>query len=306
MKVLIGYDGSECAAATLGDLPLAGLPDEVEAEVLSVADVWLPPPEALGLEPAVKVTPLAVERARSQAEKKLAEMEAIAHQGAERLKAIFPAWKVTAEAVADSPSWAVIKRASDWPADLVVVGSHGYAGFNRLTLGSVSHKIVTESACSVRIARIKERTPDRPLRLVIGLDGSLYADLAVQTVRNRRWPRGTEAHLITAIDEKVVTAIFQPPEILKQWVGEHDEEPLAWVGRMIGHYRAQLEAAGFKVRSLVNYGDPKTMLIEEAANCDADCIFIGAKGHGIIERVLIGSVSTSIIAKADCSVEVIR
>lgn len=306
MKVLIGYDGSECAAATLEDLPLAGLPDDVEAEVLSVADVWLPPPEALGLEPAVQVTPLAVERARSQAEKKLEEMRAIARRGAEQLKAIFPSWKVTAAATADSPSWAVIKRASDWPADLVVVGSHGYSGFKRLTLGSVSHKIVTESACSVRIARKKERAPDEPIRLVIGLDGSLYADLTVRTVRDRRWPKGTEVYLVTAIDDKVVTAIFHPPEILKQWVGEHDEEPLAWVQRMVAHYRAQCEESGFEVQSLVDSGDPTTMLITEASNRDADCILIGAKGHGIIERVLIGSVSTSIVTRADCSVEVIR
>ena len=78
------------------------------------------------------------------------------------------------------------------------------------------------------------------------------------------------------------------------------------VARMIADYRNRLESCGFTVHSVVNYGDPKNLLVGEANNWNADSIFVGAKGHNIIERILIGSVSTSIIAKADCSVEVIR
>ena len=44
MKILIGYDGSNCADAALDDLKCAGLTENVEAHVLSVAEVWLPPP----------------------------------------------------------------------------------------------------------------------------------------------------------------------------------------------------------------------------------------------------------------------
>jgi hypothetical protein len=48
MRVLIGFDGSECSEAALSDLRLAGLPDNVEAVVLTVANVWLPPELAPG------------------------------------------------------------------------------------------------------------------------------------------------------------------------------------------------------------------------------------------------------------------
>jgi nucleotide-binding universal stress UspA family protein len=44
MKILIGYDGSDCAEAALDDLRRAGLPETAEAHILSVAEVWLPPP----------------------------------------------------------------------------------------------------------------------------------------------------------------------------------------------------------------------------------------------------------------------
>ncbi|HEX9422732.1 MAG TPA: hypothetical protein VF899_05775 [Pyrinomonadaceae bacterium] len=44
MKILIGYKGSDCAEAALDDLKRAGLPPNAEACILSVAEVWLPPP----------------------------------------------------------------------------------------------------------------------------------------------------------------------------------------------------------------------------------------------------------------------
>ena len=44
MKILIGYDGSGCAEAALDDLQKAGLPPAVEALVMSVTEVSLPPP----------------------------------------------------------------------------------------------------------------------------------------------------------------------------------------------------------------------------------------------------------------------
>ena len=44
MKFLIGYDGSECAEAALDDLRRAGVPENAEAQILSIAELWLPPP----------------------------------------------------------------------------------------------------------------------------------------------------------------------------------------------------------------------------------------------------------------------
>lgn len=50
MKLLIGYDGSRCSEAALDDLTHAGLPVKGEAMVISVAEVWLPPPPPSSLE----------------------------------------------------------------------------------------------------------------------------------------------------------------------------------------------------------------------------------------------------------------
>jgi len=47
MKILVAYDGSECADAALDDLRRAGLPSDAQVKVLSVVENWLPPPSAL-------------------------------------------------------------------------------------------------------------------------------------------------------------------------------------------------------------------------------------------------------------------
>ena len=46
LSILIAYDGSGCADAALDDLRRAGLPRALEAVIVTVADVLLPPPDA--------------------------------------------------------------------------------------------------------------------------------------------------------------------------------------------------------------------------------------------------------------------
>ncbi|MBO0799053.1 MAG: universal stress protein, partial [Blastocatellia bacterium] len=50
----------------------------------------------------------------------------------------------------------------------------------------------------------------------------------------------------------------------------------------------------------------KRLLVSEAESWGADCVFVGARGLGRAGRFLIGSVSSSVAARAHCSVEVVR
>ena len=48
---------------------------------------------------------------------------------------------------------AILDRASEWKPDLIVVGSHGLKGLNRILMGSVSEGVARHAACSVLIVR---------------------------------------------------------------------------------------------------------------------------------------------------------
>jgi len=53
----------------------------------------------------------------------------------------------------DSPAHAILATADDWLADLIVMGSHGRRGFDRLLLGSVSETVALYARCSVEVVR---------------------------------------------------------------------------------------------------------------------------------------------------------
>jgi nucleotide-binding universal stress UspA family protein len=48
----------------------------------------------------------------------------------------------------------IVDRAAEWPADLIVLGSHGRHGLDRFLLGSVSEYVARHAGCSVEIVRI--------------------------------------------------------------------------------------------------------------------------------------------------------
>jgi hypothetical protein len=53
IKIVIGYDGSEYAGAALGDLRRAGLPQDAQALIVSVAEGVIPPPDSEAIEKAL-------------------------------------------------------------------------------------------------------------------------------------------------------------------------------------------------------------------------------------------------------------
>jgi hypothetical protein len=97
MKILIAYDGSESADKGVDDLSRAGLPSEADALVVSVAEVWLPPPP--GDEGIDDIFPLQIpaglQRARAHAAEILKQAQELAESGSKRVHHIFPRQKVT-------------------------------------------------------------------------------------------------------------------------------------------------------------------------------------------------------------------
>jgi nucleotide-binding universal stress UspA family protein len=51
---------------------------------------------------------------------------------------------------------AIIDTAMKWPADLIVLGSHGHRGLQRFLLGSVSEAVARHAPCSVLVVRTRQ------------------------------------------------------------------------------------------------------------------------------------------------------
>ena len=280
LKVLIAYDGSD---AELNDLGRAGLPMAVEAVVVTVADIIPPPPdEALPADdkPTIRI-PKVERHARAHAAKAIQGARALAERGARRVKADFPTWDVRVQVRCDSPAWAVVKMADSDNPNLIVVGCHRHPLLGgRLILGSVSQRVLYEAPCSVRVARCSDHKRKGPARIVVGFNGSPDSELAVASVASRAWPEGSEARVITARDT------LSPA--------------------MHGVAVERLSAAGLRTLEVSRNGDPAKVLIKEAEAWGADSIFVGTRDVRGLQHLLHGSVSSTVAARAQCSVEVTR
>lgn len=300
MKVLIGYDGSIYADAALNLLQSAGLPQRTDIVVVSVAGRSLsnPPPSSYELVEAMSEEKPGDGGAIGEAPP-LAEAEALALalQGSNRIKSIFPDWDVraVAESSLDSPARILMQRADEWGADLIVVGSQGRSMLGRMILGSVSRKIATDATCSVLVGRSSDESLDAKkglaARIIIGLDGSESSGHVVRAVAARAWPDGSGAKLVTAL-------IIAPGLDVKQQTDRAKE--------LHQSAEALLRSAGLDVSSIIKVGEPKDLLLEEAETWQADCIFVGARGLSGFGRFLLGSVSTAVVTDAKCSVEIVR
>jgi nucleotide-binding universal stress UspA family protein len=308
MRLVIGYDGSGCADAALDDLRRAGLPPIADVLVISVTEMWLPPPPPSSYEIIEDETDALPDEAEGAAESQAAAKALeLAEKARLRLMNNFPDWRVSAEGTRGSPARKIIVRADEWKPDLIVVGSHGHSALGRLVMGSVSQKVVTESRSSVRVARGRIEVEDSPVRLIIGVDGSESSDEAVQAVAGRHWPAGSEARITIVEDPLTPTLIGRIIPPVRRWVEESNAQERAWVQDVIEKATATLSMCGLRVSSLIKEGDPKRRLVEAAEEWKADCIFVGSTGTGNrFERFLLGSVSAAVVARAHCSVEVVR
>jgi nucleotide-binding universal stress UspA family protein len=313
MKILIGYDGSNSAEAAIADLRRAALPGDTEAIVLTVADVWpgllagnsdpLPPGSRVAIEEFAQ-------HARARAEDAMAEATSLAAQGSERVRSLFPSWNVRPKAVADSPYWGIIRCADELAADFVVVGSHSRSTIHQAVLGSVPLNVLHHAACSVRIGRGDPGDAAGPVRLIIGVDASVGSAAAVSSVAARRWPAGSQLRVVTATDDRLLVLMLEAVSHrnveARYRLPRPAKDAKDAAERLVVMAADQLRPTGLSISTAVGDGDPKRVLLREAEEWAADCIVVGAQGLTRLKRLLIGSVSSSVAARAGCSVEVIR
>lgn len=148
MKILLATDGSSCSEAAATEVASLTWPADTEVRIISVVE----PPTPIAAEPFVMVpTDYFAETEKAVREAALGALkraEAKLREGGKESNLI-----MTTEVLTGSPKRVIVEEAENWGADLVVVGSHGYSGWERLLLGSVSQAIANHAECSVLIVR---------------------------------------------------------------------------------------------------------------------------------------------------------
>jgi nucleotide-binding universal stress UspA family protein len=291
MKLLIGYDASAGSRAALQDLKNAGLPESGEALVIGIADFFIPPTPP---ESPFSESEQAALIARQQAEQSRTGLLQETQAAALQLKETLCGWTIHGEAAIDAPAWGLLKRADEWKPDLICLGAPHSSRLERLFFGSICQKVVSHAEASVRIGRPVPASG--PLRLLLAMDGSPDARAAADAIAARRWPAGTEVCVVAVRDSRF--AAFTGA-LLNPLYGEAGDTLSAEI-------TASLQSAGLTVSTELLDGKPAAALLEKAEAWQAHCLFAGASGHTVLERLVLGSVSSALAARACCSVEIIR
>ena len=145
MKVLLAVDDSKFSRAAVNALLALALPAKTIVRVLHVS-------EPLRVQEGLAMTGYSGVDVKKIRKTNWENAAVLVDRIAKQLRG--KGLQVTTSVVQGKPRRIIIDIASKWKADLIVLGSHGRRGFNRMLLGSVSEAVVHHAPCSVHVVRI--------------------------------------------------------------------------------------------------------------------------------------------------------
>jgi nucleotide-binding universal stress UspA family protein len=146
MNILIPIDESEYSKAALEAVLTRPWPEGTCFKVITVLEPFHP--EAAGWQ--TSYVPLAIEAQKTQ----LDMAQKLVDDAQNSLRERFHTDMVSGEVIEGYIKDKILDAAAHWPANLIMLGSHGRRGISRMLLGSVSEAIARHAHCSVEIVKI--------------------------------------------------------------------------------------------------------------------------------------------------------
>ena len=209
------------------------------------------------------------------------------------------------------PAGLILERATNLPADLIVIGTHGTSGFQHLLLGSVTEKVLRKATCPVLTvpprAHAASQLPFKHLLCAVDFsDAALDAVRAALSLSDESGARLTLLHILEWPWEE------PPPPIMA-------EIPLEQ-GFALAEFRRYVEAsARTRLESLIpdsnrttrhttrlRSGKPHVQILHVAAEEQTDLIVIGVHGRNPADLALFGSTTNQVVRQAACPVLTVK
>ena len=200
----------------------------------------------------------------------------------------------------------VLAEAERLPVDLIVMGSHGISGFERLVMGSVAEKVLRKAPCpvlSVGPPAVEDdpvtRRPVRFARVLCPID---FSEPSIRALEYALSIADDPSALLVLlyVREKVIYP-FLP---LKR---TFDDQTL---DRAMAKQLEKLLPANVHEfctpQVLIRHGRPHEEIRGQAQDMAADVIVVGVHGRSLLERFVFGSVTSQLVRSASCPVLTVR
>jgi nucleotide-binding universal stress UspA family protein len=142
------------------------------------------------------------------------------------------------------------------------------------------------------------------MRVLLAVDSIITLDILLNEMTVRSWPSGTEARVLSIVDDGDVP--------LKTWrdegygVSAVQREMKRRAEQISAFADQRLRRLGISSRVVIMRGNPEFLISFAARNWPADLILMRAHNRSDFRSRLLGSVAKSVIESAPCSVEVVR
>ena len=204
-----------------------------------------------------------------------------------------------------SPASQILSGVTRHRADLIVMGTHGASGFERLLLGSVTEKVIRKASCPVMTvpprAHATSQLPFR--RILCPIDFSASSTRALQFALSLAQESDAELHLVHVIEWP---ADRQPPPLpafnLPEYRVYREHDALAELDRLVPASARDWCRPAMRVV----HGRAYEHVLQVAATDAIDLIVIGVHGRNALDVMIFGSTTNQVIRLATCPVLTIR
>ncbi len=189
---------------------------------------------------------------------------------------------------------AILHYAADVGAGLVVMGTHGRSGFNRLVMGSTAEYVLRRSLCAI-VTVGSEADTDARGPVLCPLDFSARSEDALVAAAGMAHARGVALHLLHTVEPYVMPEpyglLVSPPDDTERVKRSREE-----IERIIADTVLPPVAMTVDVR----FGYPEHEILAAAAG--ASLVVQASHGRKGVARVFLGSVAEAIVREAPCPV----
>jgi nucleotide-binding universal stress UspA family protein len=142
------------------------------------------------------------------------------------------------------------------------------------------------------------------MRLLVAVDTITTLDIVLNAIEARSWPKGTEADVLSVVEDDTIPAATWRTEGYGLNAVRHE---MRRRGEQVSALAIErLRAMGITAQVTIMRGDPAFLIPFAARKWSADLILIRANNRMDFRNWLLGSVAKSVVESADCSVEVVR
>ena len=213
---------------------------------------------------------------------------------------------IEAIVVEGDPAKEIARIAKELSADMLVMGTHGRTGFERLLLGSVTERVLRKAPCPVLTVprRVPDMVPTGPAlfkRILCAVDFSPSSLKALEYARSLAEAAGGQLAVVHVVE---FVAMLEP--VLMGGPGAPQfEQVVRDNARTRLHEVVSRQSVGTPASEIVGEGKPYREILRVATDQGSDLIVIGVHG-GAAGLMAFGSTTNHIVREATCPVLSVR